>query len=70
MLQWAVVPFRGMQSSHVWIFDGGLTVWVPVLPNLYMEYIIFTRVCLSYVRVIMSFMCVFLVELMPQEAMG
>jgi hypothetical protein len=35
MLQWVVVPFLGMQSPWAWIFDGGLTVWVPVLPNLY-----------------------------------
>jgi hypothetical protein len=30
----------------------------------YMEYIVFTRICLLYVRVIMVFMCVSLVELL------
>jgi hypothetical protein len=37
VLQWVVVPFRGMRSPQAWIFDGGLTVCVPVLPNLYGE---------------------------------
>jgi hypothetical protein len=32
--QWVVVPFRGVQSPRVWIFDVVLTVWIPVLPNL------------------------------------
>jgi hypothetical protein len=34
MLQWAVAPFWGMRSPRAWIFDGVLTIWVPVLPNL------------------------------------
>jgi hypothetical protein len=32
--QWVVVPFRGVQSPRAWIFDGVLTVWITVLPNL------------------------------------
>jgi hypothetical protein len=36
----------------------------------YMEYIIFIRMCLSYIRVIMVFMCVSLVELLHQMVMG
>jgi hypothetical protein len=59
-----------MRSLQAWIFDGWLTVWVLVLPNLYMEYIIFIMVCLSYVRVIITFMRVSLVELLHQAVMG
>jgi hypothetical protein len=70
VLQWAVVPFRRMQSPQAWIFDEGLTVWVPVLPNLYTEYIVFIRACLSYARAIMTFMRVSLIELLHQAAMG
>jgi hypothetical protein len=29
--------FLGDAKPQAWIFDGGLTAWVPVLPNLYME---------------------------------
>jgi hypothetical protein len=29
--------FLGMRNPWAWIFDGELTVWVPVLPNLYTE---------------------------------
>jgi hypothetical protein len=36
----------------------------------YMEYIVFTKTCLPYVRVIMAFMRVFLVELPFQIVMG
>jgi hypothetical protein len=36
----------------------------------YMEYINFTRICLSYIRVIMMFMRVSMVELLRQIVMG
>jgi hypothetical protein len=29
--------FWGMRSPQAWIFDGGLTIWVAMLVNLYME---------------------------------
>jgi hypothetical protein len=61
--------FSGMQSPQAWIFYAGLTIWVSGLPNLYMEYIVFNRACLSYVRAIMAFMRVSLVELLHQVAM-
>jgi hypothetical protein len=70
MLQWAVVPFWGMRSPRAWIFDGGLTVWIPVLLNLYTGYIIFTMARLSYARAIMAFMRVSLVEQLHQVVMG
>jgi hypothetical protein len=34
MMQWLVVPFQGVQSPWVWIFDGVLTIQVPERPNL------------------------------------
>jgi hypothetical protein len=37
MLQRVVVPFWGMRSPQALIFDGGLTVYVPALPNIYTE---------------------------------
>jgi hypothetical protein len=40
-----------------------------VLPNLYTGQIVFTRACLYYVRAIMAFMCVSLVELLCQAVM-
>jgi hypothetical protein len=58
VLQWAVVPFWGLRSPRDWIFEGEFTVWVPVLLNLYTEFIIFTKACLSYVRAITVFMLV------------
>jgi hypothetical protein len=51
-----------MRSPQAWIFDGGLIAWVPMLPNLYTEWIVFTMACLSYVRAIMAFMHVSMVE--------
>jgi hypothetical protein len=59
-----------MRSPRAWIFDGGLTVWIPVLMNLYTEYIVFTMACLCYIRAIMAFMHVSLVELLRQAMMG
>jgi hypothetical protein len=59
-----------MRSPQAWIFDGELTVWVPVLPNLYTEYSVFTMACLSYVKAILPFIHVSLVELLRQVVMG
>jgi hypothetical protein len=50
--------------------DGVLTIWVLVLPNLTWSKLFFTRARLSYVRVIMTFMRVSLVEPLRQAAMG
>jgi hypothetical protein len=41
-----------------------------MLSNLYMEKIVFTMACLSYIEAIMSFMRVSLVELLRQAVMG
>jgi hypothetical protein len=43
---------------------------VTCVTEIYMEYIVFTRTCLPYVRVIMTFMHVSLVELPFQTVMG
>jgi hypothetical protein len=47
---------------RAWIFDGVLTVWAPVLPNLTWSKSFLPGACLSYVRVIMAFMHQPLVE--------
>jgi hypothetical protein len=54
----------------------GLDIWWSVyrpctyVTKSYMEYIIFTRACLSFVTVIMVFMCLPLVEPLCQTVMG
>jgi hypothetical protein len=55
---------------RAWIFDGVLSVWVPVLPNLTWSKSSLPGACLSYVRIIMVFMRVPLVELLWQATMG
>jgi hypothetical protein len=62
--------FSGDANPRAWIFDRGLTAWIPALLNLYMEEIIFIMACSSYVRAIMTFMRVSLVELLRQTVMG
>jgi hypothetical protein len=63
------MPFQGVQSPQAYIFDGVLIVWVPVLLNLISSKSFFTRTCLSYVRVIMAFMRVSLIEPLSQAVM-
>jgi hypothetical protein len=63
-------PFPVVRSPWAWIFDVVLTIWIPVRPNL-----IWRSMPLSGRDYLMSelswwFMCVLLVQLLCQAAMG